>query len=115
MKHILQLNSWIKKINKEELEFLEEQKKFEKEQLKPATDIVQKILKKYNCKLEFEEINEKTFASFTTDRKISNRDKLLLDNKINKEIFVVNINMNGKENNVIEIHLKGFSNGIGQI
>ena len=104
-----------KKINKEELEFLEEQKKFEKEQLKPATDIVQKILKKYNCKLEFEEINEKTFASFTTDRKISNRDKLLLDNKINKEIFVVNINMNGKGNNVIEIHLKGFSNGIGQI
>lgn len=99
-----------KKISREEIDFYEEQKKYETEKLKPAIDIVLEILKNYKCLFKYEEVNNKIFVSMSIDKKISNRDITLLKNKISNEVYVVNINNNEKGNNTIEIHLKGIEN-----
>ena len=104
-----------KKISREELDFYEEQKNFEKEQLKPATDIVEKILKKYECLLEYQEINNKTFASITIDSKISQRDIKMINNKINKDVYVVNIDLNENGKSIVEIHIKNILEQFNEI
>ena len=57
-------------------------------------------------KFEFKENNNRTFASFELKEPLSTKESIFLKEKINKEVYHLEINNGNNTKSIIEIHLK---------
>ena len=93
-------------LEKDQQEFYCEQKKFEIESFKSVEEIFKKIFEDRKYEILYEEENNRTYASISIDKSLNNREKSLIDNEINKDMYQVNIDLGNNGQGVIEIHLK---------
>jgi type IV secretory pathway TraG/TraD family ATPase VirD4 len=93
-------------LEKDQQEFYNEQKKFEIESFKSVEEIFKKIFEDRKYEILYEEENNRTYASISIDKPLNNREKSLIDNEINKDMYQVNIDLGNNGQGVIEIHLK---------
>lgn len=83
----------------------EDLKKYESDKLKSVVDVVKNIVKDKLKIFEFKENNNRTYASFEIDNKLNTKEKALINARVNKEVFHLEI-YNDDNKSVIEIHLK---------
>ena len=69
-------------------------------------EILKKIFEDRKYEILYEEENNRTYASISIDKPLNNREKSLIDNEINKDMYQVNIDLGNNGQGVIEIHLK---------
>lgn len=88
-------------------ELIDEQQKHDKNLLIEAEEIYNDIFKNYNNKVKYKYINNKLVMYFSISRNLNNGDKFLLDNRISKNKYHIEI-VEYKDRTVIETHLKVY-------
>lgn len=97
------LNTYIEK------EELSEYEKFKVEEIKKLENVVQVIQDTLKDKInlfEYKENNNRTYASFELSKPLSVKDSTFVKSKINREVFVLEIDDGNNSKTTIEIHLK---------
>jgi type IV secretory pathway TraG/TraD family ATPase VirD4 len=96
-------NEYNDSFQQEQINFYKEQEQYDKNKLKNAVEILLNIIGKYKYKLSYESVNNRTFCRIIVNENLNKRDKILIKNKIDKNVYYINFVENEP---IVEIHLK---------